>query len=123
MKSKLMFAAMAVVVAVALILFPENGRCVSESLREKSLLKDAEREVCIALSSGNDLEYWIDGERSTAGCHWHLEHVKCQNGGCLYKCRETEAYWRLFKDGETIKMKKDVKGTNLPLEYHFADVR
>ena len=123
LRTKLVFAAMVVVVAVVMMLFWPNGRCVSESLRGKSLLKDADREVCIAMSSGNDLEYWIDGERSTAGCHWHLEHIKCQKDECLYRCRETEAFWRLSKDGKAVKMKKDVKGATLPLEYHFADAQ
>lgn len=102
-----------------------SGRiqCVSECVHDKPPLRDVEREMCLASSSGDDLEYWIDGERSTAGCHWHLEHVKCQRIGCLYKCRETEILWRLAKGGKIITMVKDAYGTksNLPQEYHFVE--
>ena len=125
LKGKLAFAVLTVGVAFVLILVSGclEPRCVSECVHDKTPFKDAEREMCLASSSGNDLEYWIDGARSTAGCHWHLEHVKCQGNGCLYKCKETEALWQLVGDGKAITMKKDVKGTTLPQEYHFEETR
>lgn len=115
LNKKLVFAAVAVGVLVP------GCVCVSESVHGKPPLTDVEREMCLSSSSGNDLEYWIEGERSTPGCHWHLEHIKCKSDGCLYKCKETEMLWRIAKDGQSIIMEKDVKGTgsNLPLEYHF----
>ncbi len=124
LNKKYVFFVIAVGVAFTPILFIGHGRCVSEIVHERTVLKDNEREMCLAASSGNDLEYWLEGERSTDGCHWHLEHVKCQWSGCLYKCKEIETLWRLSKDGKVITMKKDVKGTNsnLPQEYHFLDI-
>ena len=120
LNKKLVFAAVAA--GVAMVLVP-GCACVSESVHGKPPLTDSEREMCLASSLGKDLEYWIEGERSTAGCHWHLKHVKCQPSGCLYKCQETEMLWRLAKDGKTITMVKDVNGTNsrFPQEYHFAE--
>ena len=124
LETKHLFAMLAVVVAFALVLLFGQYRCVSEIMRDKPVLRDVEREMCLTSSSGSDLEYWIDGERSTDGCHWCLEHVKCQRSGCLYKCKETEILWRLAKDGKTITMEKDVRGTNsnLPQQYHFVEV-
>lgn len=121
LNKKLMFAVLGVGIAFALIMLVWHGRCVSEIVQEKSMFKDSEREMCLASSLGRDLEYWIDGERSTDGCHWNLEHVTCQGGGCLYNCKETEVLWHLVRDGKAIKMVKDVKGTssNLPQEYHY----
>ena len=117
---KSIFSAMVAGVATVLV---SGCACVSESVYGKSPLVDSDREMCLASSSGKDLEYWIDGNRLTEGCHWHLEHVKCQMGVCLYRCKETEAFWWLSKDGGSIKMKKDVKGTNFPQEYKFASAR
>ena len=116
-----MFAVLGVGVVFALILLVGRDRCVSEIMHEKSVLKDSEREMCLASAFEKDLEYWIDGERLTDGCHWHLEHVKCQRGECLYKCKETEVLWHLVRDGKAIKMVKDVKGTssNLPQKYRY----
>ena len=121
MKNKHVFFILVVGVTIALIMPVWHGRCVSEIVRDESMFKDCEREMCLALSFGKDLEYWIDGERSTDGCHWHLEHVKCQSGDCLYKCKETEVLWHLVRDGKAIKMVKDVKGTSssLPQEYRY----
>lgn len=124
LNKRLIFAVLVTGVALALLAPVLLGRCVSEIVRDKPELTDIEQEMCLTASSGNDLEYWIAGERTTDGCHWHLEHVKCQWRGCLYRCKENEILWRLSKDGNAIIMKKDVKGTNsnLPKQYRFAVV-
>ena len=90
----------------------EQGKCIAYSLSGKAQLKDYEQEKCMAVSSGRNIAYWIDGERSTPGCNWHLEHVKCEKGFCLYRCRETEALWHLslFNEQGNVRvvMEKDI---------------
>ena len=82
-------------------------KCVSRSVPDSLPLREINRQMGLAASSGKDLEYWIDGERTTPGCHWNLEHVECQKDGCLYRCRETEALWHLsWQKNSNLKMEK-----------------
>ena len=118
--------AVAVAALILIVLFVCAGMvpCVSGMVQGRHTFRDREREMCLAVSTGRDMEYWIDGYKSTPGCRWRLEHVKCERGGCLYKCAETEAWWRLAGDGGTVTMQKDVHRTNstLPQEYHFVEM-
>ena len=103
---------------------PTAPACVSGMVQGRHTFRDREREMCLAASTGKDMEYWIDGYKTTPGCHWRLEHVKCERGSCLYKCVETEVWWRLVGDGGTVTMQKDVRRTNSTLtqEYHFVEM-
>ena len=110
MKVKSKYAIWIVVVLVAMILgcvLLLGEKCVSECVPHSEPLQESDRQMSLAASSGKDLEYWIDGERGTAGCHWHLTHIKCERGGCLYRCSETEAIWRLSRQkNSSLKMEK-----------------
>lgn len=119
MKTKMAMAVVSAWVAVFILIVFAKPKCVSGALGAGILLKDSEREMCLAASSGKNLEYWIDGERSTPGCNWHLEHVECRRGSCLYRCRETEALWNLSRSGKVVEMEKVDKDTTLPQKYKF----
>ena len=94
--------------------------CVSECVPNPGPLRDVDRQMTLVPSLGKDLEYWIDGERETPGCHWHLMHIKCQRGGCFYRCRETEALWRLSQQ-RSLGLKMDKCGdSTLPQTYIFS---
>lgn len=98
-----------------------STRCVSECVTADSPLREFDRQMCLAASSEKDLEYWIDGERETPGCHWHLTHVECQRGRCLYRCRETEALWFLSQQGNSnLKMTKSGKSSTFQRTYIFS---
>ncbi len=123
MKRNPHYAVAALAIVVGCVHIPDSGtsRCLSERVRDSPPLKDVEREMCLAAPSGSDLEYWIDGERLTPGCDWHLTHLECQLGSCLYRCRETEALWRLSNDGNAVMMTKVVEGTTLQQTYRFEE--
>ena len=118
-KTKKAIAVVSALVAVCLLFVFATPKCVSEAIGAGTLLKDSEREMCLAASSGKNLEYWIDGERSTPGSNWHLEHVECRWSTCLYRCRETEALWRLSSSGKFVEMEKADKSATLPQKYRF----
>ena len=123
-----------IVMGLFAIILCGAGPCVSLSERKRtcdecvsselvaSPLRDLEHEMSLAALSGKDLEYWIDGEKETAGCHWHLTHVECQKDGCLYRCRETEALWHLSKQSNSsLKMEK-LGDSTLPKIYVFSSL-
>ena len=97
-------------------------RCVSKCVTADSPLREFDRQMCLAASSGKDLEYWIDGERETPGCHWHLTHMKCQEDGCIYRCCETETLWHLtWQKNCSLKMSKTMENNStLRQEYIFS---
>ena len=123
MKRQSLYAVAALAIVSGCVHIPgsDTSRCMSERVRGYVSLKDVEREMCLAASSGSDLEYWIAGERLTPGCDWHLKHLECQLGRCLYRCRETEALWQLSADDVAFLMEKVVEGTTLPQTYRFEE--
>lgn len=84
------------------------------------LLHCQSRGVSLASSNDNEIQYWLDGEEHTPGCNWHLKHFECQSSGCLYRCKETEAFWLLSRSGDEVKMEKRVRGSTLPQTYLFS---
>ena len=98
-----------------------SSRCVSEYVTADSPLREFDRQMCLAALSGKDLEYWIDGERETPGCHWHLTHIECQSGGCLYRSSGTEHLWLLSLQGNSdLKMTKLDKTSTFQQTYVFS---
>ena len=106
--------------AVSLVEHDNPSTCVSERVSGSLLLRDFDRQISLTACSEISLEYWIDGERETPGCHWHLRHIECQENGCLYRCQETESLWQLsFLQNARLKMEKCGYST-LPQTYLFS---
>ena len=85
------------------------------------MMQEPERGLRLVIQEDKNIWYWLDGEKSTPGCNWHLTHLDCKWDHCLYRCEETEALWmvRLRRDG--LVMEKKSNTSTLPQCYVFHD--
>ena len=124
MKKKSIFLASGLaVVLIGLLACFERPKCIISSSLSGQALYDANREVLLSLSSDGTARYWIEGEEETAGCNWHLDHLECRKDGCFFRCRETEALWRIALSGGVVEMEKVATGTMFPQKYEFKTKR
>ena len=118
-KSVLLASALCAVLIV-LLAFLGRSSCIASGPFAERVLYDGDREVLFVLSKDGTARYWIEGEEETAGCNWHLVHVECRRGGCLFRCLETEALWLLSPSGDGVRMEKRVEGSTLSQTYFFC---
>lgn len=87
-------------------------------------LFDLNREIHLEISKGVESRYWIEDDSDADESCWHLEHVRCQPNGCLFRCRETAINWLLSiqnipGNNSSILMDKQQAGSNFPICYMF----
>lgn len=92
-----------------------NTNCVLSLFSGRRLF---DKERVLLPSKNGTARYWIEDEEETAGSHWHLVHLKCNDNGCLFRCEENERLWLLSV--QTAIVMEDVDTTrNFTSRYVF----
>ena len=104
---------------------PQRMPCVLDSIPSGSQWFDADAEVRIRFLDNGLAEYWLDGHRDDPTCCWRLNHLRHENGRCVFQCESPRAEWFVSicsppNGHKTLKLEKNAVGRNLPLSYEFT---